>query len=64
MAKPQILREAHLKNESDQPIEILIPVDEKVRVHYDQDRFSYEVSSSQREQASVVLQPGDRLEQL
>lgn len=61
--KPSVLRESHFKNQSDEPVEFLIPVNERVRVRHDQDRFSYVVESSEDEQQSVVLVPGDSLEQ-
>jgi len=61
-SKPRILQESVFENSSNEDIEFLIPVNEKVRVSYDQKRFSYEVFSSEREQQSVVLTPGDSLE--
>lgn len=62
--KPMILQESHFKNESDESVEFMIPVNERVRVNYDQERFSYVVESTEAEQQSVVLMPGDSLEQL
>jgi hypothetical protein len=61
--KPVVLRESHFKNQSDEPVEFMIPVNERVRVRYDQDRFSYVVESTEAEQQSVVLMPGESLEQ-
>lgn len=60
--KIQILQEALFHNSSEEPIELMVPVGEKARVHFDQGRFSFEVKSSEREPASVILQPGDRVE--
>lgn len=61
-SKPRLLQDSVFENKSNEDIEFLIPVNEKVRVSYDQKRFSYEVFSSEREQQSVVLAPGDALE--
>lgn len=61
-SKPRILQESIFENTTSEDIEFLIPAGEKVRVSYDQKRFSYEVFSSEREQQSVVLGPGDSLE--
>lgn len=64
MAKIQVLQDAFFANDSDVEIELLIPAGEKVRVFYDQDRFSYDVASFENEPVSVVIYPGERLEQL
>lgn len=63
-SKPELLQDSVFENKSDRDIEFLIPVNEKVRVSYDQKRFSYEAFSSEQEQISVVLSPGDAIEVL
>jgi hypothetical protein len=62
--KPRLLQDSVFENMTEQDIEFLIPVNERVRVHYDNNRFSYEVSSTEQEQLSVVLTPGDSIETL
>jgi len=64
MAKIPVLAEALYKNESDAPVELMIPVGSSVLVHYDERRFSYRVDSSPAEPMSVVLQPQEELEQV
>lgn len=64
MAKILVLAEALYKNESDAPVELMIPAGSTAIVHYDQRRFSYRVRSTQAEPASVVLQSQEELEQV
>jgi len=64
MAKIPVLSEALYKNESEAPVELMIPTGSSVIVHYDQRRFSYHVRSTQAEPMSIVLQPQEELEQV
>lgn len=60
--KPRLLQDSVFENMTDQDIEFLIPVNETVRVRYDNKRFSYDAFSPENEQLSVVLTPGDSIE--
>lgn len=60
-SKIPFLQESIFRNLSDQP-ELMIPADERVRVSYDNDRFSYEVHSPAEAMESIVLQPNELVE--
>lgn len=61
-SKIPFLQESIFRNLSDQPIELMIPADERVRVSYDNDRFSYEVHSPAEAMESIVLHPNELVE--
>lgn len=64
MARPQIMQDSFYINNTDEPIEYMVPVGETATVSDPNSSYdsSYRVTSKPGAQESIVLHPGERVD--